>query len=237
MIVFPNKWETIGRKPNQNEIEGRLFMVLKDINCNNLSLSGGIDSSLMLYWLTRIYNPGDIHCYTIALNEQHPDFIFSKLITEEFGVNWYYLLTENKVEDEYDDLPGDAGVRKFFDWIVREYLVTRIICCDGIDEFMGGYYAHTYDPTHTTYYNFMSRLCDEQLIPLNKSSGGVEVLLPYLDEVLVSYYNRIPMVDRFDSITRKKVMRKLANGKIPEEIINRRKYGFVDIGIIKGEGK
>jgi cellobiose-specific phosphotransferase system component IIB len=41
------------------------------------------------------------------------------------------------------------------------------------------------------------------------------------------------MSDRFGADGRKKIITKLSKGKIPIEIINRRKYGFVDAMRIK----
>jgi hypothetical protein len=42
------------------------------------------------------------------------------------------------------------------------------------------------------------------------------------------------MNNRFDSNGRKKIMVELAKDKIPDKIIYRRKYGFVDAMRIKG---
>jgi len=231
MITFPNNWYTIGQKPDINTIEHTLITVLKSLNCNNLALSGGVDSSYMLYCMSKVFG-NNINCYTIALNEEHPDYIHSNNITKVFGVKWFYLLTEKRIEDKEDDFPGDGGVKSFFKWI-SSLEVPSIICCDGIDEFMGGYYKHMKEPVHETYYDFMLRLQKEQLQPLDKNSEGINVLLPYLDNRLITLYNNFPMVDRFDFNDRKKLMILLAKDKIPYNILYRRKYGFVDVGVIK----
>jgi predicted HicB family RNase H-like nuclease len=230
MIVFPNNWKNIGLCPKIDEIQDGLIKILKKLNCNNLALSGGIDSSYILWCMLQVFGT-NINCYTIALNEKHPDFIYAKKITTLFKVNWEYLLTNNKIIDLTNDYQGDGGVRTFFTWL--EERVEQIICCDGIDEFMGGYYDHLHTPTHETYYNYMLRLQKEQLEPLHQNSGKIKVFLPYMDFSLISLYNRFPMSMRFGTDDRKKVIKQLACNKIPEEIINRRKYGFIDIGVIK----
>jgi asparagine synthetase B (glutamine-hydrolysing) len=79
----------------------------------------------------------------------------------------------------------------------------------------------------------MKRLQEEQLIPLNKNSGQVKVYLPYLDNRLVLLFSQIPISEKVDSKHRKKIMIQMAKGKIPNEIINRRKYGFCDVLKIK----
>jgi asparagine synthetase B (glutamine-hydrolysing) len=233
MIVYPAFWQEIGKVPDIQEMEDVLIWVLKIIDCKNLALSGGIDSAYMLWCMTQAFRPKQISCYTIALSEEHPDYIFSKQMTEYLGIeNHKIMIPLLPLKKEDGDNPGDWIVREFFQWVETRG-VNSIICCDGIDEFMGGYYSHLHNPTHETYYDFMTRLQKEQLEPLNKNSGNVNVYLPYMDRDLISLYNRFPMSDRFDTTDRKKLIKKLATGKIPEEVINRRKYGFVDAMTIK----
>ena len=231
MIAYPNAWREIGAIPDFKEIEDNLIQFLELLNCNNLALSGGIDSSYMLWCMTKVFGHS-VNCYTIALNKEHPDFVFSENITKEFGVNWNFFIPEVKPKDLPEDNPGDSIVRTFFNWL-SDNGKTEMICCDGIDEFMGGYYSHLHKPTHETYYDFMVRLKKEQLEPLDKSSGKVAVFLPYLHSSLIGLYDRIPMSMRFGTNGRKKVITNLACGKIPDTIINRRKYGFVDAMVIK----
>jgi asparagine synthetase B (glutamine-hydrolysing) len=234
MIIYPFDWYTIGAVPNIKEIENRLISTLKNLNCKNLALSGGIDSSYMLWCMTQVFGKENIKCYTIALSHEHPDYIHSRQIVKDLGViNWScYFPSNNEVEELLKDKNGDSIVEKFFVWLSKEK-VEEIICCDGIDEFMGGYYAHLHNPTHETYYDFMNRLQEEQLKPLNKNSANIKVFLPYLEENLIKLYNSFTMKDRFDYNDRKKVIKLLSKGKISDNIINRRKYGFIDAMVIK----
>ena len=234
MIVYPNTWREIGKVPTIEEIEDYIFEVINNLNCTKLALSGGIDSSYMLWCMLKIFGKRNVKCYTISLNHDHPDYIYSKQIVKDLGViNWScYFPSNNEVEELLKDKNGDSIVEKFFVWLNKEK-AEEIICCDGIDEFMGGYYDHLHNPTHETYYDFMTRLQKEQLEPLHKNSADIKVFLPYMNKKLIELYDRIPMSDRFDNNNRKKIMIELAKGKIPEEIINRRKYGFVDAMRIK----
>jgi asparagine synthetase B (glutamine-hydrolysing) len=236
MIVYPNNWRDIGKTPTIKEIENSIFEVVADLGCENLALSGGIDSSYMLWCMVQVFGKENIKCYTIALSNNHPDYVCSEQIVEALGiVNWFYYIPSNKeVKELLKDKDGNLIVKKFFNWLECEKKVSEIICCDGIDEFMGGYYDHLHNPTHETYYDFMVRLQDEQLRPLNENSGKINVLLPYMSKDLIELYNRIPMNNRFDSNGRKKIMVELAKDKIPDKIIYRRKYGFVDAMRIKG---
>lgn len=232
MIKFPENWKEVGQPSDIYKIEKKLMEVVDQLGCVNLALSGGVDSSYMCYIMKQVFGQR-VNCYTIALNEIHPDYIYSAKIVSSLRVNWRYYLTEVVLADKEGDYPGDSIVRTFFEWIYKEK-ISEIVCGDGIDEFMGGYYAHSNHPVHEVYYEYMLKLQREQLIPLDYNSRDVEVYLPYIAPDLLALYNSIPMADRFDYLERKKIMIKLAEGKIPDEIIYRRKYGFVDAMIIKG---
>lgn len=232
MIKYPSTWRNIGVRPTLIEIEDTIQDTLLKLNCTNLALSGGIDSSYMLWCMVKVFG-GDINCFTIASSAQHPDFIYSKLIANAFDdIHWNGKIPPQPLIAKSGDYPGDNIVRTFYDWL-KELGIKQIIACDGIDEFMGGYYDHLHNPVHEIYYDFMVRLKSEQLEPLNSNSGSVEVLLPYMNEQLIALFNRIPMSERFDINGRKKIICELSKGKIPDEIIYRRKYGFVDAMTIK----
>ena len=93
---------------------------------------------------------------------------------------------------------------------------------------MCGYYDHQSD-TREKYVYYLSRLLPDHLDVLNKNSGNIKVFLPYLNEELISIYRQIPLSDKVDAECRKKIMVKISHFlEIPEEVINRNKYGFVD---------
>jgi asparagine synthetase B (glutamine-hydrolysing) len=224
MINYPRNWQEIGLEVSLRSLQDAIEEAIVDCGVRNLSLSGGIDSTLLLYFMNKMLI-GKISCYTIALNEEHPDYINAKIAAKYFNVELHpYFLNENKQPDE---------IVKTFYALLNKDGITKIIAGDGIDEFTCGYYHHMQDPSEQNYVSWLRRLNPEQLTPLNTNSGEVAVYLPYLSPKVVSLLSLIPCYEKVDSSHRKKVIVGMAQGKIPEGIINRRKYGFCDAGKIK----
>ena len=120
----------------------------------------------------------------------------------------------------------------------------NLVCCDCIDELLGGYYAHrdpsnlpTYDETKTLEENreaalkyFMNGLIPNHLKILNVLGKhfGINIWLPYGDEKVMKEAENFSVDELVDDENRKKPVSAVARIKnIPESIINRRKYGLV----------
>jgi len=227
LIVHPTNWRTIGKSTTLKELDNLLFSIIKEIRCKNLSFSGGLDSSLILWYMVKIFGSNNIHCYTIASCYEHPDYIYANKMGRYFNVD-----VECYIPYEQPTTPDDI-VKSYYANLIRQG-VKNIITCDGIDEYMCGYYEHQRNLTEATYYSFLRNLYNNHLEPLNRNSMGVKVFLPYLDKELVFLMSQIPLSMKVNKEHRKVIMRKLAKGKIPDEIINRWKYGFCDAMRIKG---
>jgi len=231
MITYPINWKQIGIKITLIDIEKQLIQIIKELNCNCLALSGGVDSSLMLYFMTKIFRK-NIKTFTIALNEKHPDYIYSNIAINYFKVKGE-IYTPRKIPKRLkNDCSGDEIVRMFYNNLKLKK-IKKIIACDGIDEFTGGYYEHMKYPNEKTYYKFIRKLQKKQLEPLNRNSNDIEVLLPYIDSNLILLLSQIPLSEKVDKFQRKKIIYNIAKDKIPLEILERRKYGFCDAMIIK----
>lgn len=227
MIVYPKSWnkdyECLSEWNDYIEIIIRLKRILKDINVNHLAYSGGIDSSIMLAAMSNIFDT--VYTYTISSRLDHPDIFYARIGSEYYNTEHREFIV-NPTYADTDVFKGDNAVRQLFE-LVSTY-TDRIICCDGIDEFMCGYYDHQFNTTERYAY-YLRRLLSDHLIPLNKNSNNVKVFLPYLDECLVNIYRQIPLMAKVDGSSRKKIMIKLSNFfNIPKEIIIRKKYGFCD---------
>jgi len=237
MIVFPKNWNAVGRHIGIKEIDTRLNATVWNTGCNALSFSGGLDSSLLLYHMCivrliiimdRNWMPAPIKVFTAARSKAHPDIIAAKMAVEYFRKKYLHIDLKHYIFH----VPSKAhnGIKLFYKFIAR--YTNEIIAGDGVDEFMGGYYYHQNSTLHDrsqVYHYHIRNLQKNHLIPLDKASGKVRVFLPYIDESLISLYAQIPLDEKVDSNARKKVMVALAKGKVPDEILTRRKYGFCDV--------
>jgi asparagine synthetase B (glutamine-hydrolysing) len=232
MIVYPERWKlnydafakSLGsEKFNKIEFINILEKILSKFDVKHLAYSGGIDSTLMLVMMKKVY--GQINTYTISSRENHPDIHFSRLGVEKYGTNHLeFIVAPN--HSEIDVFPGDNAVRQLFE-NVSNY-TNKIICCDGIDEFMCGYYDHM-KLDFNIYEYYLSRLLPDHLIPLNQISQHVNVFLPYLDKKIVDKLSNVYYYYKVDKENRKKLMSSTAEYLgIPKEIIYRNKYGFCD---------
>ncbi len=236
MIVYPELWPEIGQPVLIEQIEEALVQTLTEINCRCLSFSGGLDSSLVLYFMATVFE--EVTAFTIGFPETHPDIKYSRLVAKMFGnvKHEVYIPSVSEVAFEVEKKPGpDVGVKLLYRFLAEKG-IPGIIACDGIDEYMAGYYDHQQHPDERTYYKYIRRLRDEHLKPLNDNSKSVKVYLPYLDNRLLCLLAQIPIADKVDSENRKKVMVRMAEHRLPREIIERWKYGFCDaLGIKKAK--
>ena len=235
MIVYPKKWtgqyeKYAFTKAHIDLIINKLLDVLEEIGINHLAYSGGIDSTIMLASLNEIYS--EVHTYTISSRKDHLDIYFARKGSELYKTRHYEFIVEPN-QSILDKFEGDNAVRQLFEHVSE--FTNKIICCDGVDEFMCGYYDHQKNP-RKYYEYYLSRLFPDHLDPLNTNSRNMEIYLPYLNKDLVSIYQIIPLCDKVDNSHRKKVMIDLAKYlEIPEEFINRNKYGFCDAFLDKNK--
>jgi len=235
MIVYPYDWKidyTQYIKKDKdlkersdihilNTIYDILKKILSDIKINNLAYSGGIDSTIMLSLMKQLYP--QIFTYTISSRDNHPDIVYARLGSNYYETNHKEIIVIPSILQE-NEFIGDNAVRQLFE----NCDVKEIICCDGIDEFMCGYYDHQKNPIK--YYEYyISELLEKHLIPLDKNSQDTKVYLPYLNHDLLTLLSSIPSQQKVDKENRKKIMLKLGNSlNIPNEILKRNKYGFID---------
>jgi asparagine synthetase B (glutamine-hydrolysing) len=139
------------------DLEKEIVRNIKKIPPGPLSLllSGGIDSSLVLALIKKVYPETPIHTFTLARNNDYPDLVFARRVADLFGTDHHEILpgdSEYEVfKKEYDgikkhNLKGDVNVYILCS-IASEFSRT-IVTGDGGDECFGGYWLHEHPLGH-----------------------------------------------------------------------------------------
>ncbi len=118
-------------------------------------LSGGLDSSLILAFLRKIYPDLPIATFVLANTDEHPDLINAREIAKLFGtIHTEIVLSDNdviKFSNEFNkikksDLKGDMNWFILFSY--AKSFSNVIVTGDGGDECFGGYWLHKYPLGH-----------------------------------------------------------------------------------------
>lgn len=120
-----------------------------------LLLSGGIDSSLVLALIKKVYQEIPVYTFSLARDKNYPDLVFAREVAELFGTDHHEIILSNSEYEnfkrEYDkvkeyNFKGDVNVY-ILCHIAKEYSRT-IVTGDGGDECFGGYWLHKYPLGH-----------------------------------------------------------------------------------------
>lgn len=223
MIVYPSNWQEIGVPINVSRVDTALRQAVDELPCNNLSFSGGLDSSLLLYYLLELKK--GITCFTVVNDAQHPDLRYSIKVIDWFERKYNVSIEHTKLI--LPTLSGDTLVREYYRKL--EFIIESIIVGDCADELSCGYYAHQ-DLQEKTYQEYLNKLQLEHLKPLNANSGNVKVYMPYANDKVLSLFLQMPLYDKVSLSGRKLINLQVAKGKIPAFVIYRKKYGFATTG-------
>jgi len=226
--------------------------ILKEQGRIHLAYSGGIDSTIILRNLVNQGFPVTIH--TIANNKTHPDMVYASKFALELAKEGKNILHEKYFIKESQSsikkanriLGGEITKSENYYEILKVIKPTtsNLICCDCIDEFLGGYYAHI-NPNNIPIYDepksleenrklalryFMDGLIPNHLRILDAFSNyfGFNIWLPYGEEEVMKATENFSVNELIDNENRKKPISAIARiQNIPKEIIERRKYGLV----------
>lgn len=229
MIVYPKNWNKLQFELKEEDIEfdpvafiELLTKILKKFDVKNLAFSGGIDSTIILALMSELFD--EVNTFVVTCRSNHPDALFARIGSEKYSSRHHEII----YSPPWTDSTGDDAVKTLF----QNFDGEKIITCDGIDELAGGYYQHLSSPQEDNYIYYLNRLIPDHLIPLDKNSGDTKVFLPFLDSRIINTLLRLPLSRKMDHQTRKIPIRTTAQRlKIPEEIIERNKYGFCDAGL------
>jgi len=139
------------------ELEKIIIKNIKEIPQGSLSLllSGGIDSSLVLALLRKVYPERTIHTFSLSRKETYPDTIFSCEVSKMFDTDHHQIILSdsefNEFQREYDkvkkhNLKGDVNV--YILCSIASNYSKVIVTGDGGDECFGGYWLHKHPLGH-----------------------------------------------------------------------------------------
>jgi asparagine synthetase B (glutamine-hydrolysing) len=141
-------------------------------------------------------------------------------------------------ELSYEHKEGDESVLLMYEFIAS-FAPYSVIVHDGIDELLGGYWAHRSSKSiygqERAFKHFWARLEKDHLLPLERAANRFEISLifPYLQKQIVDYITGIPVNRRTSHDESKIFLRWIAKKYLPEEIIERKKIGFAEALNIK----
>lgn len=139
------------------ELENIIILNIREIPEVPLSflLSGGIDSSLLLALIRKVYPQVPIATFTLAKSKDYPDVLFARKIAELFDTKHNEIILS---DEENEKFLGEYNKVKRYDFKgdVNVYILCRfakafsniIVTGDGGDECFGGYWLHKYPLGH-----------------------------------------------------------------------------------------
>lgn len=213
-----------------------------------LCLSGGLDSSLSAAMIRRSFPSAPMTAFTIGSESGHPDVVHAKLVAWHFALAHHVQIfgsTELAAATEQVEklfgrehcakFKGTAGVLACYQRM-RDHMVGAVIAHDGIDELLGGYWAHRAsvakaEEAQAVFADHWHKLEENHLCPLEiiAQSVGIKVLFPYLQRAVVEEITAIPLIERTSRVVSKLPLRELAEwNSVPDAVIQRRKRGFCD---------
>lgn len=139
------------------DLEKVIIQNIKEIPETPLSvlLSGGIDSSLVLALLRKVYPKVPISTFTLARSDDYPDMVFAREVSGLYGTEHNEIILS---DEEYSRFLDDYNKVKRYDF--KGDINVYILCCyakefsniivtgDGGDECFGGYWLHQYPLGH-----------------------------------------------------------------------------------------
>jgi len=121
----------------------------------SLLLSGGIDSSLVLALLRKVYPQVPISTFTLSKSKDYPDIVFAREIANLFNTEHNEIILSDEIYrnflSEYNkvkqyNFKGDINVYILCSF--AKTFSTTIVTGDGGDECFGGYWLHEYPLGH-----------------------------------------------------------------------------------------
>ncbi|MBS3819278.1 hypothetical protein KGY73_07215 [bacterium] len=222
---------------------------MKDGAVEGVSLSGGLDSSLISS-VAKSINPNIKLFSTTIKRYPSKDIKFAKQMAEYLGLEHYiYQITENDIKnlipkavwymETFDEDCVSGAIANFYTSRMISNFTNCILVGEGADELFGGYFRELKDiPDPQEKERIADKLVfiayNTALRRLDRGwlSNSVNYRTPYLDPEVVAFSKKIPMdlkvhydKEKAQSVE-KWILRKAFSKWLPDEIANRPKLRF-----------
>lgn len=209
-------------------------------------VSGGIDSSVLLYLTSEIVGPEKVRAYSLTFGERDEseyakriaDWCNVKLVIKEMTPEDSIKLTREAVL--LTRAPIDSTQVLFISKLCAHDGTSKVFSALGLDELLGGYLQHV-RPSDKDFHKVETDLiwrCQSYYVwlQLSQSKKYVEVRFPYLDSDLIAFCRGLPRTHKCVNMETKVRVRKELSEQalIPEENIEAgriagTKGGFIPI--------
>lgn len=262
-IIPPNRpfylWDRLDMTPYDaaHDYEGKLLDEIRGAIRRNLQgwepidrigiwVSGGIDSSVLLYLTSEIVGSEKVRAYSLIFGERDEseyakriaDWCDVKLVTKTMNPEDSIGLTDEAVQSMRS--PIDTSVVLFISKLCEQDGTRHVFSALGLDELAGGYPPHV-RASDADFFRVETSLlwtCQSNYVwvQLVESTGHVKVRFPHLDAQLIAFCRGLPREQKCKGLETKTRVREELRSKelIPKENIEAgrmvgTKAGFIPI--------
>lgn len=208
-------WDKVDVIPydSASDYEGKLLDEIRAAIRRNLTgwervdrlgmwVSGGIDSSVLLYLTSQIVGSDKVRAYSLNFGERDEtehakkiaDWCDVKLVTKEMTPNDSISLTEEAVEGMRT--PVDSTQVLFISKMCKQDGTEKVFSALGLDELVAGYLPHV-DASDENFAGVETDImwrCQSNYVcvQLLQSKNYIDVRFPYLDSKLIAFCRGLP---------------------------------------------
>jgi len=208
---------------------------IDNIDSIGVWLSGGVDSSTLLYLTCEVLGPEKVHAYSVDFGNQDEverakliaDWCDVRLVIEEMTAEDSIRLTEETVLNRRG--PVDTTHVTFASKLCNREGTKRVLSALGLDELQGGYPAHV-NASEEEFFEVETNLlwkCQSYYAMVSKTGSKryVDVKFPFLRGDLIAWCRGLPRTHKcIGRETKVRLREELkADSLIPEENIEARR--------------